>query len=141
MNLYDDKSKIIRKFEKGDTKSISFPYNGLGLEPEPKLPTKCIREKLKLKGRTKFIDSAAERKNQAGTKLYVDLSMGFFLKNINSIYDTHGLSKEVNKCKLKFKTKAWITLSLQKFISIKTNLLKKIITSSDPQVKERHHKE
>ena len=47
MNLYDDKSKIIREFEKGDIKPISFPYNGLGLEPEPKPPTKCIREKVK----------------------------------------------------------------------------------------------
>lgn len=53
MNLYDDKSKMIRDIE-SDIKSISFPYNGLGLEPEPKPPTKYIREKVKLKGRTKF---------------------------------------------------------------------------------------
>ena len=62
----------------------------------------------------------------------VNLSMDSFLNNINSILD---------KCKLKFKTKPWITPALQKSISIKNNLLKKFITAKDPQVKERYHKE
>ena len=79
--MYDGKSKIIREFEKSDIKSISFPYNGLGLEPEPKPSAKCIREKVKLKGRTNFKNSAAERKNEVGTKLNLNLSMVLFLKN------------------------------------------------------------
>ena len=49
--------------------------------------------------------------------------------------------KKVNKYKLKFKTKPWITPALQKSIFNKNNLLKKIITAKDPQVKERYHQE
>ena len=55
--------------------------------------------------------------------------------------DVHAPLKKVNKYKLKFKTKPWITPALQKSISIKNNLLKKFITAKDPQVKERYHKE
>ena len=83
--MYDDKSKIIREIEKVDIKPTSFPYNGLKLQPEPKPPTKTISKKVKLKGRTKFKNSDAERKNQAGAKLNFNHSMGLFLKNINSI--------------------------------------------------------
>ena len=83
--MYDDKSLIIREIEKGDIKPISFPYNGLKLEPEPKPPTKTIGEKVKLKGSTKFKNSDAERKNQAGAKLNFNHSMALFLKNVNSI--------------------------------------------------------
>ena len=53
----------------------------------------------------------------------------------------HSPLKKVNKYKVKFKTKPWITPALQKSISIKNNLLKKFITEKDPQVKERYHKE
>ena len=67
--------------------------------------------------------------------------MDSFLNNINSILDAHALLKKVNKYKLKFNTKPWITPALQKSISIKNNLLKKFITEKDPQVKERYHKE
>ena len=56
---------------------------------------------------------------------------------MDSILDTHTLLKKVNKYKLKFKTKPWITPALQKSISIKNNLLKKFITAKDPQMKER----
>ena len=56
----------------------------------------------------------------------VNLSMDSFLNNINSILDVHAPLKKVNKYKLKFKTKSWITPALQKSISIKNNLLKKI---------------
>ena len=54
----------------------------------------------------------------------VNLSMDSFLNNINSILDAHTPLKKVNKYKLKFKTKPWITPALQKSISIKNNLLK-----------------
>ena len=70
----------------------------------------------------------------------VNLSMESFLNNINSILDVHAPLKKVNKCKLKFKTKPWITPALQKSILNKNNLLKKFITAKDPQVKERYHK-
>ena len=71
----------------------------------------------------------------------VNLPLDSFFKNINSILDVHAPLKKVNKYKLKFKTKPWITPALQKSISIKNNLLKKFITAKDPQVKERYHKE
>ena len=60
---------------------------------------------------------------------------------MDSILDTHAPLKKVNKYKLKFKTKPWITPALQKSISIKNKLLKKFITVKDPQIKERYHKE
>ena len=63
------------------------------------------------------------------------------LNNINSILDVHAPLKKVNKYRLKFKTKPWITPALQKSIFNKNNLLKKFITAKDPQVKERYHKE
>ena len=67
--------------------------------------------------------------------------MDSFLDNLNSVLDTHALLKKVNKYKLKFKTKPWITHALQKSISIEQNLLKKFITKIDPLVKERFHKQ
>ena len=60
---------------------------------------------------------------------------------MESILDTHAPLKHVNKYKLKFKTKPWITPALQKSISFKDNLLKKFITAKDPQIKEKYHKE
>ena len=67
--------------------------------------------------------------------------MDSFLNNINSILDAHDPLKKVDKCKLKFKAKPWITPALHKSISIKKNLLKKFITAKDPQVMERYHEE
>ena len=64
--------------------------------------------------------------------------MESFLNNINAILDVHAPLKKVNKYKLKFKTKPWITPALQKSILNKNNLLKKFITAKDPQVKERY---
>ena len=69
----------------------------------------------------------------------VNLSMESFSNNINSILDAHAPLKKVNKYKLKFKTKPWITSALQKSIFNKNNLLKKFITAKDPQVKERYN--
>ena len=49
--------------------------------------------------------------------------------------------KKVNKYKLKFNTKPWITPALQKSIFNKNNLLKKFTTAKDPQVNEKYYKE
>ena len=56
--------------------------------------------------------------------------------NMNSIFDEHVPLKHVNKYKLKFKSKPWITPAIQKCISVKNNLLKRFINSKDPQAKE-----
>ena len=45
--------------------------------------------------------------------------------------------KRINKCKLKFKSKAWITLGLQK--SVKNKLLVNFINKKDPKLKEEFH--
>ena len=58
---------------------------------------------------------------------------------MNSILDEHGLLKRVNKYKLKFKSKPWITPAIQRSISIKNNLLKRFINSKDLQVKDIFH--
>ena len=55
----------------------------------------------------------------------VNLSMESFLNNISSILDPHAPLKKVNKYKLKFKTKPWITPALQKSVFNKNNSLKK----------------
>ena len=66
---------------------------------------------------------------------------GFFFKQYKLYFGCTCSIKKVNKYKLKFKTKPWITPALQKSISIKNKLLKKFITAKDPQIKERCHKE
>ena len=50
----------------------------------------------------------------------------FFLNKMDSILDTHAPLKKVNKYKLKFKTKPWITPALQKSISFKNKLRKNL---------------
>ena len=52
--------------------------------------------------------------------------MDIFLNNMESILDTHGPLKKVDKYKLKFKTKPWITPALQKSISFKNKLRKNL---------------
>ena len=69
----------------------------------------------------------------------VDLSIESFLNNMNSILDSNAPFKRVNKYKLRFKTKPWITPALQKSISLKKSMLNKFIKSKDPQAKEHHH--
>ena len=59
------------------------------------------------------------------------------LDKINSLLDTHALLKKTSKCKLKFKTKAWITPGLQISIPVKNKLLIKIIHLKEPH-KELH---
>ena len=60
---------------------------------------------------------------------------------MNSILNEHGPLKRVNKYKLKFKSKPWIIPAIQKSISVKNNLIKKIIISKDPQAKDIFHEQ
>ena len=47
--------------------------------------------------------------------------------------------KRINKCKLKFKSKPWITLGLQKPISVKNKLLTYYSNKRNPILKEEFH--
>ena len=49
-----------------------------------------------------------------------DNSTKIYLNKINILFDTYAPLKRINKYKLKFKSKPWITLGLQKSISVKT---------------------
>ena len=53
--------------------------------------------------------------------------------------DTYAPLKRVKKYKLKFKSKPWITLGLQKSISVKNKLLTNFINKKDPILKEEFH--
>ena len=53
--------------------------------------------------------------------------------------DTYAPLKRVKKYKLKFKSKPWITLGLQKSISVKNKLLTNFINKKDPMLKEECH--
>ena len=55
------------------------------------------------------------------------------------LLDTYALLKIFGKYKLKFKSKPWITLGLQKSISVKNKLLKNFINKKDPILKEECH--
>ena len=48
------------------------------------------------------------------------------------LLDTSAPLERVKKYKLKFKSKTWITLGLQKSISVKNKLLTNIINKKDP---------
>ena len=54
-------------------------------------------------------------------ELNVDNSTRMYLDKINVLLDTYGLLKRINKYKLKFKSKPWITLGLRKSIAVKNN--------------------
>ena len=55
------------------------------------------------------------------------------------LLDTYAPLKRSNKYKLKFKSKPWIILSLQKLISVKNRLLKYFINKKDPILKKEFH--
>ena len=55
------------------------------------------------------------------------------------LLDTYAPLKRINKYKLKFKSKPWITLGLQKSISVKNKLLTNFINKKDPILKEEFH--
>ena len=65
--------------------------------------------------------------------------MDVYLDHINAILDIHAPYKKVNKHKLRFEIKPWITPALQKSITVKNNLLKKFINCNDSQTKEKLH--
>ena len=72
-------------------------------------------------------------------KLNVNLSTNSYLDHMNAILDIHAPYKKVNKYKLRFKIKPWITPALQNSISVKNSLLKKFINCNDSQTKEQLH--
>ena len=65
------------------------------------------------------------------TKIYLD--------KINMLLDTYAPLKKINKYKLKFKSKPWISLGLQKSIFVKKKLLTSFINKKDPILKEEFH--
>ena len=69
----------------------------------------------------------------------VNLSIESFLDNTNSILDEHIPLKRINKYKLKFKSKSWITSAIQKSVIVKNNLLK--INGENSQTKETFYKQ
>ena len=53
-----------------------------------------------------------------------------FFESMSRILDKHAPLEKLSKCKLKFKTKPWITSALQKSISIKNKLFSDFINLS-----------
>ena len=72
-------------------------------------------------------------------ELNADNSTKIYLDKINMLLDTYAPLKKINKYKLKFKSKPWITLGLQKSISVKNKLLTNFINKKDPILKEEFH--
>ena len=68
-----------------------------------------------------------------------DKSTKKFLDKINMLLDTYAPLTRVKKYKLKFKSKLWITLGLQKSISVKNKLLTNFINKNNPILKEECH--
>ena len=61
---------------------------------------------------------------------------------MNSILDEDASLEQINKYKLKVKSKPWITAAIQKSITVENNLLKRFINIKDLQTKEtflRHY--
>ena len=71
--------------------------------------------------------------------LNTDNSTQMYLDKINKLLDTCAPYKRINKYKLKLKSKPWITLGLQKPISVKNKLLTNFINEKDPILKEGFH--
>ena len=65
----------------------------------------------------------------------VDQSFVSFLAKFNSILDLYAPLKKISKQKLKFRNKPWITLGLQKSVSIKNHLLTKYVKLKDVTLK------
>ena len=70
-------------------------------------------------------------------ELNADNSTRMYLDKINVLLDTYAPLKRINKYKMKFKSKPWITL--QKSVSVKNKLLKNFINKKDPILKEEFH--
>ena len=69
-------------------------------------------------------------------ELTADNSTKIYSEKINVLLDTYAPLKKINKYKLKLKSKPWITLDLQKSISVKNKLLTNFINKKDPILKE-----
>ena len=67
--------------------------------------------------------------------LNADNSTKIYLDKINMLLDTYAPLKRINKYKLKFKSKPWITLGLQKSVSVKNKFLTNFINKKDPVLK------
>ena len=70
-------------------------------------------------------------------ELNADKSIKKFLDKINMLLDTYAPLERVKKYKLKFKSKPWITLGLQK--SVKNKFLTNFINKKNPILKEECH--
>ena len=66
----------------------------------------------------------------------VNVSMENFVNNITDLLEKHAPFKRISKYKLKFKTKPWITVALQKSVSIKSTLFKRYIKLKSPVMKD-----
>ena len=62
-----------------------------------------------------------------------------FFDSLNRILDKHAPLKKLSKYKRKFKTKPWITMALQKFISITNKLFSDYIDKKDLSQKTEFH--
>ena len=72
-------------------------------------------------------------------ELNADNSTKIYLDKFNILLDAYAPLQRTNKYKLKFKSKPWITLGLQKSISVKNKLLTNFIDTKDPVLKEEFH--
>ena len=72
-------------------------------------------------------------------ELNADNSIRMYLDKINMLSDTYAPLKRINKYKMKYKSKPWTTLDIQKSISVKNKLLKNFISKKDPVLKEEFH--
>ena len=72
-------------------------------------------------------------------ELNVDNSTHMSLEKINILLDTYAPLKRIDKNKLRFKSKPYITLGLQKSISVKNKVLTKFINAKDPILKDKTH--
>ena len=70
---------------------------------------------------------------------HVNLSFNNFFKRTNAILDNHAPLRKVTKKKLRLRSKPWITLGLQKSISIKYSLFVKFIKSNDINQRNEMH--
>ena len=66
-------------------------------------------------------------------------STKIYLGKINMPLDIYASLKRIKRYKLKFKSKPWITLGLQKSIYVKNKLLTNFINSKDPVLKEEFY--
>ena len=72
-------------------------------------------------------------------ELNADNSTKIYLDKINMLLDTYAPLKRINKYKLKFKSKPWITLGLQKSIFVKNKFLTNFINKKELILKEEFH--